>query len=562
MHNGGLEIISHAACKKLCEAAFISRRMVGLLIDRKGEIKKVIIGDVTRLYLPDIGRLRGGQDRLRGLRLAVARPTVLNLEISDDGQKRYCLTHDFKTDLEKLRLDAVLEIDASKDGHIGPMALGYLGSSFTSEKQTQIVALEKFFPTHGAISDSFPDLLASIISDIEKVESRAHEATEDRFFEKAILVGVYKGPKKAGQNSMAELCELAKSAKVKVVETIFQWRQSFYPKTIIGEGKLEEVCLKALSLGVELIIFDHDLSPSQLNNITDLTDLKILDRTMLILDIFAQRAVTREGKLQVEMAQLSYSLPRLAKKQSGLSRLTGGIGGRGPGETKLEVDRRRVKDKLAKLSRELEKIKMQRELRRKSRKVNALPTLAIVGYTNAGKSTLINALCDTEIYAKDELFATLDPYSRRLCFPKDREVIITDTVGFISKLPQTLMKAFMATLEELKDADILLHVIDVSDPNHREQIKTVEQVLKDLELESKKRLLIFNKIDKLSDEELKETKLLKGAVKISAQKKLGLEELVSCCLVLIDKDSHDEDRNIDENGELTDKYVDFDERPS
>ena len=319
-----------------------------------------------------------------------------------------------------------------------------------------------------------------------------------------------------------------------MIEAIYQWRSRGNPKTFIGAGKLEEICLRALSLGVEMLIFDHDLSPSQLNNITDLTDLKILDRTMLILDIFAQRAVTREGKLQVEMAQLSYSLPRLAKKQSGLSRLTGGIGGSGPGETKLEVDRRRVKDRLAKLSAELERIKKQRELRRKSRKAHEVPTFAIVGYTNAGKSTLINALCNSAIYAKDELFATLDPYSRRLRFPHEQEVLITDTVGFINHLPESLMKAFMATLEELQDADVLLHVVDIADDNYKLQIKVVEQVLNDLELKDKKRIMIFNKIDKLDDEILQERIIESDAVLISAVKKQGLEALIAASVSAIE----------------------------
>ena len=223
---------------------------------------------------------------------------------------------------------------------------------------------------------------------------------------------------------------------------------------------------------------------------------------MLILDIFAERAVTREGKLQVEMAQSSYSLPRLAKSKVDYRKVTGGIGGRGPGETKLEVNRRRVKERLARLERELVDIKKQRELRRKVRKANSLPTLAIVGYTNAGKSTLINALSGSDIYAKDELFATLDPHSRRLRFPHEQEVLITDTVGFINHLPESLMKAFMATLEELWDANLLLHVIDIANPNYLQQIQVVEHVLRGLELLNKPTLLVLNKIDKLSDERI------------------------------------------------------------
>lgn len=558
-HSGSVDIVSVALARKLSEAAFLSRRMVGVLLDRKGEVRSAVVGDATRLYLPEIGRLRGTQDRLRGLRLIVARPTPANLMIADNGAKTFCLTNDFKTDLEKLRLDAVVEIDASRDGVDGTLILGYLGREHTGTEQAMVVK-ERVFRSVHQLDEGFGSFIDAVIDDLAQLAPSKTQGAKSQFKEKALLVGLYSCSKKEGLHSMAELTELARSARVEVIETIYQWRAKVYPKTFIGAGKLEEVCLRALSLGVEMVIFDHDLTPSQLNNITDLTDLKILDRTMLILDIFAQRAVTKEGKLQVEMAQLSYSLPRLAKKQSGLSRLTGGIGGSGPGETKLEVDRRRVKDRLAKLSAELERIKKQRELRRKSRKAHEVPTFAIVGYTNAGKSTLINALCNSEIYAKDELFATLDPYSRRLRFPHEQEVLITDTVGFINHLPESLMKAFMATLEELQDADVLLHVVDIADDNYQLQIKVVEQVLNELELQDKKRIMIFNKIDKLDEEVLNERSLESGAVLISAAKRLGLEGLIFACVNAIEsvKDIRAEKiKKIDAGPELD---VEFDER--
>ncbi len=506
-----MDIISPVLARLLCQAAFAARRLVGVLIDRKGEVRFVIVGDAHRLYLPDIGRVRAGKDRLRGLRLIVARPQ----RASSEG-----LADDFRTDLEKLRLDAVAEIDASSNGLDGSVILAYL---------SQQGVLERKFSNVVDIDESFADFIDAIIEDLAQQDKLRPAKDKRKFLERALLIGVYDTSKKIGQASMAELAELARSARVEAVETIYQWSRRKYPKTFIGTAKLEEICLQALSLGIEMLIFDHELSPSQLNNITDLTDLKILDRSMLILDIFAQRAVTREGKLQVEMAQLSYSLPRLAKKQSGLSRLTGGIGGRGPGETRLEVDRRRVKDRLSRLSDELERIKKQRELRRKSRKNREVPTFAIVGYTNAGKSTLLNALCGADIYAKDELFATLDPHSRRLRFPSEREVLITDTVGFINNLPESLMKAFMATLEELQDADVLIHVVDIADDNYKQQIRVVEQVLSELELNNKKRLTVFNKIDKLEPDLLSER--LKGSdLAISASKKIGLAALIKACV--------------------------------
>lgn len=540
-HVGSMAIVSPNLARKVAHAAFLSRRLVGVLLDRKGEVKEVMVGDATRLYLPDIGR-RGGKDRLRGLRLVVARPSPLNVE-----NKKLTLAHDFKTDLEKLRLDAVIEIDASREVD-GPLVLGHLYRDRSGEVGFTSTKVLAFRSAH-ELTDNFTDFIKALLEDLDLGEKVSGKA------DRAILVGVYNSSKKQGLSSMAELSELARSAHVTVVDKIYQWRTKSYPKTMIGTGKLEDICLHALSMGVEMLIFDGDLSPSQLMNITDMTDLKILDRSMLILDIFAQRAVTREGKMQVEMAQLIYSLPRLEKKQSGLSRLTGGIGGRGPGETKLEVNKRRVKDRLAKLEDEMEKIKKQRELRRKVRKSNMLPTLAIVGYTNAGKSTLINALSGSDIYAKDELFATLDPHSRKLRFPRDQEVVVTDTVGFINHLPESLMKAFMATLEELHDADLLLHVVDIADDNWQMQIKVVNDVLSKLECD-KPKVLVFNKIDKLDKKELLKRKQGFDAICISAVGKVGLDKLIKAASLKLSMISQDKSSKIS-----TPEYeVVFDER--
>lgn len=524
------ELISVFLARKLVQASFESHRMIGVLIDRKGQVKWVIAGDSVRLYLPDIGRARGAKDRLRGLRLIVARPTPLHRSsVRDEGKFGFILAKDFETDLEKLRLDAVLEIDASLGAFIdGPMVLGHL-STETINKKTSIFVRQTTYHSIHKLKESFTDLIKIIEEEIKKLDEISKKAIKENFLERAILVGIYNQSKKEGLSSMKELEELALSARVQVVDKIVQWRNILDPKTVIGSGKLEEICLYALSLGVEVIIFDRDLSPSQLMHITDLTDLKVLDRTMLILDIFAQRAKTREGKMQVEMAQLTYSLPRLAEKQTGLSRLTGGIGGKGPGETKLEINKRRVKDRLASLERELKEIKKQRELRRKTRKDNKLPILAIVGYTNAGKSTLLNNLTKSNVYAKDELFATLDPHSRRLRFPSEQEVILTDTVGFIKNLPPSLMKAFKATLEELNEADILLHVVDLSCDNFRSQIKVVEEIIDELNLNQKPKILVFNKIDLLTDEEIKEKLWGLEGVLISASKGLGLKKLISEC---------------------------------
>jgi GTP-binding protein HflX len=499
----------------LCGLAFEMGRHIGVLVDRRGHVAHVALGDGDMLYLPDLGRSRGGTSRLRGLRLIVARP-------KNKGGKgnAFTISKDFITDLEKLRLDAVIQIELSPAGALGRVALAHL----VAEQEPHHKILH--FANVSALKDF--DLNAIV----EELESRffgQHSAKNLRKVgdrDSAVLVGVYTTPKKIWEPHLRELRELAKTASVHVVDTVVQQRKAIDPRTIVGSGKLQEIALAALHQGAEMLIFDCDLSPSQLNAITDLTELKVIDRTMLILDIFARRAKSRSGRMQVELAQLRYSLPRLAKKQSGLSRLTGGIGGQGPGETKLEIDRRRVKDKVAKLEREIEELRGEHALRRKSRKQNQLPIISIVGYTNAGKSTLLNALTGADAYVKDELFATLDPTSRRLRFPHERDVIITDTVGFIEDLPEGLMNAFRATLEELEDADVLLQVIDGTDERCQKQADAVSKILEALKLNDKPRVIVLNKCDDLDPVSVKTRCYQFDAIPISAVKKTGFPELL------------------------------------
>jgi GTP-binding protein HflX len=269
----------------------------------------------------------------------------------------------------------------------------------------------------------------------------------------------------------------------------------------MGKGKLDDVVVRAIELDAQTLIFDRNLSPAQISAIAKNTDLKIIDRTQLILDIFAQRAETKDAKLQVELAQLKYSLPRLGQKDDSLSRLTGGIGGRGPGETKLEIGRRRAKERLSHLEAQLKNQAKQREQRRRRRGRLEVPVVAIVGYTNAGKSTLLNTLTQSEVLAENKLFATLDTRSRRLRFPEEREVVITDTVGFIRDLPKDLFASFRATFEETADADLLLHVVDASDAAKHMHIATTEKLLAELELDQIPRLLVYNKVDLVSPPE-------------------------------------------------------------
>jgi len=297
--------------------------------------------------------------------------------------------------------------------------------------------------------------------------------------------------------SLAELAELARTAGAEVVGSTTQRLEHPNVATYIGSGKVQEVIEERKRLDANVVIFDDELSPSQQRNLEKALGVKVIDRTALILDIFATRAQTREGRLQVELAQMQYLLPRLAGQWSHLERMEGAIGTRGPGETQIETDRRLINARIAKLRRDLREVSMQRELYRRRRARNNIPVVALVGYTNAGKSTLMRALSGADVLAEDKLFATLDPVTRRLGLPSGEVVLLTDTVGFIQKLPTQLVAAFRATLEELKEADLLLHVVDISHPNAYQQVQTVESTLRDLEVDTKPVLLALNKVDRL-----------------------------------------------------------------
>jgi GTP-binding protein HflX len=337
--------------------------------------------------------------------------------------------------------------------------------------------------------------------------------------EKAILISVSQQGRQETEDSLDELSELARTADVVVLDRVLQRPRQLNPKYLMGEGKIKEVVIRALQLGATLLVFDQDLSPAQVRSLAELTDLKVIDRSQLILDIFARRAHTLDGKVQVELAQLKYILPRLVGKGVAFSRLMGGIGGRGPGETKLETDRRRIRDRISRLEKQLETLARGRRQRRQKRIRTAIPIVSIVGYTNAGKSTLLNALTQSEVFTEDLLFATLDTSSRRLRFPREREVVVTDTVGFIRHLPKSLLGAFKSTLEELQDADLLLHVVDLANPRFEVQIQAVERILQDLELDRIPRLLVFNKIDLVPPEEVEPQCRRFGALPVSARER-------------------------------------------
>ena len=317
---------------------------------------------------------------------------------------------------------------------------------------------------------------------------------------RCVLVSVSKAPKAIQERNLAELTELARTAGLGVAGNLIQRVTTINPRQILSQNKLAELEVIALQGHAGIIIFDGELSPAQLQNLAELTERKVLDRTQLILDIFAQHAKTGAGKLQVEMAQLKYTQPRLVGKNRAMDRLMGGIGGRGPGETKLETDRRRVRDRIAKIKIELENLKKQRQANRAKRSRCNLPVAALVGYTNAGKSTLLNKLTKSEVIAENKLFATLDPTTKRLRFPEEHEIVLADTVGFIRDLPKELMEAFRATLEELNEANILIHVLDASHEEMEQQLESVEKILEELKLADVPRVLLLNKWDNLPKE--------------------------------------------------------------
>jgi GTP-binding protein HflX len=401
--------------------------------------------------------------------------------------------------------------------------------------------LEPNIPAH--LETNFIQLINSLENEMarNRLTARSRQTNRDR----VILVGVTTGYLSEAEESMTELEELALSANVVVLDKIIQRRQKIDAKTVLGTGKLEELLVRTMRLGADLIVFDTELSPSQVRSLSEATDLKVIDRPQLILDIFAQRAQSREGKLQVELAQLKYLLPRLVMGQnSAFSRLAGGIGGRGPGETKLETDRRRVRDKITNLEKQVESLRRQRQERRKSRLDHNVPIISLVGYTNAGKSTLLNTLTQSKVYAENKMFATLDPTSRRLRLPIEQEVIINDTVGFIRDLPEALVAAFRATLEEINDSGLLVHVVDASDPQWLAKIESVDKILSDLEVNNIPRLIVLNKsdlIDEVTLQSIERTLLIdKGSrsVSVSAIQAHTLKSLLDDIGEVLAKDLH------------------------
>ncbi|MEN8261869.1 MAG: GTPase HflX [Nitrospirota bacterium] len=475
-------------------------RQIGVMVHRNGNISHVIVGDAKGIFIPDLDNFPLGRKVLRGLRL-------IHTHIKSEK-----INQDDITDLSLLRLDALIVIGL-KDGQPDNITLAHLFSS----KADASYEVTGPVPFHGMdrIFNDF-DMFISVIE--EGLESRRGGFDIKDKRERAVLVSVSTVSRFEQEDSVDELKELAEASNVIVLDSVLQRPRQINPKYLMGEGKLKELVINSMNKGATLLIFDQDLNPSQIKAIGDITEMKVIDRSQLILDIFARRAHSRDGKVQVELAQLRYRLPRLTGKGTAMSRLMGGVGGRGPGEMKLEVDRRRVRERITLLEKQLKSLSRARQQRKARRVSLGLPIISIIGYTNAGKSTLLNNLTRSKTFVEDKMFATLDTASRRLRFPKERDVIITDTVGFIRDLPKDLFAAFKATLEELEDADLLLHMVDISNPRFEQQIKSVENIMSDLNLADKPVLMAFNKEDMVNREEAEGICRRYNAIAISAIK--------------------------------------------
>jgi GTP-binding protein HflX len=472
------KVISPELAKAMCQLSLDIRRPLAVLLTRRGQVQEIIVGTDLALSPTTLSKFRAGARSLRGLRL-------IRTQFNEQP-----LSQESLTDLAYLRLDLLGVVSVTATGNPGMLYVAHL---LPPNGTGQLCNVLKGVPFHHQTL-AFDQFIEELETDMQRARSThaiGHEA------ESAMLVSASSRSRIEQEERLVELTELASSAGVTVIDRMAQRTPDGHQRYLLGSGKLKDVLIQTLHKGADMVIFDQTLTPAQSRAISEMTDIKVIDRTQLILDIFARRAHSREGKVQVELAQLRYLLPRLSGKGTELSRLGGGIGSRGPGETKLETDRRRIRDRITHLERELQHFARHQDQRRARRTRHRMPVLSLVGYTNAGKSTLLNVLTKSHVSTQDRVFETLDTTSRRLRFPRDREVIVTDTVGFIRDLPQELVGAFRTTLEELREADLLVHVVDASAADVDVQISAVVKILQDLNLDTLPRTLVFNKCDRL-----------------------------------------------------------------
>ncbi len=473
-------------------------RQIGLIINRAGIIVQAIIGDEREIVIPALTDYPLGKKHLRGVRL-------VHTHLKDEP-----LSLDDLTDLALLRLDYIAAVGIDAKGLPAHIHAAHL-LPYNREEELYSVEEPTLYQNFNIEIDAFVRSLEEQMGRDVRIDVR-----DSRI--RAILVSVAtRVSREEMDESLSELTELAETGGVHVLHSVTQRPAKLNPKFLMGKGKIKSLIIEALQRRADMIIFNEDLTPTQIRELGSITELKVIDRTQLILDIFAGRAHSRDGKVQVELAQLKYLLPRLTGKGTALSRLMGGIGGRGPGETRLEMDRRKVQKRIHHLEKELQSLSRGRDARRKRRARSGIPIISIAGYTNAGKSTLLNTLTQSAALAEDKLFATLDTMTRRLRFPRERDAVITDTVGFIRDLPADLMKAFRATLEEMEDADLILHLVDISSPYFIKRMETVERIFADIGIDEIPRLLVFNKIDLVEEKILPALFRRYGAIGISAK---------------------------------------------
>lgn len=492
-------------------------------VNRRGQVIRVGVGTLRQTQIPPIELPRYGAERLCGIR-------CIATQLKQDPPGESMLT---VMALQRLDAFVVLTLTGGGFERRGGGATGYVKAAYLAHLVPHPEANWTISPAIGLETIADQDFLA-LVEGLEEEFRREYVAQQvDRDHDQVLIVGLQTDEKSATRyrDSLQELARLVETAGGEVLQTLKQKRPRPHPQTVVGEGKVQEIALTAQTIGANLIVFDRDLSPAQVRNLEAQIGLRIVDRTEVILDIFAQRAQSGAGKLQVELAQLEYMLPRLSGRGQAMSRLGGGIGTRGPGETKLETERRAIQRRIARLQQEVNQLQAHRARLRQRRQHQEVPSIAVVGYTNAGKSTLLNALTNAEVYTADQLFATLDPTTRRVTvMDADRQesmsLLLTDTVGFIHELPPSLMDAFRATLEEVTEADALLHVVDLSHPAWHSQIRSVMQILSEMPITPGPALIVFNKIDQIDGDRLSIAREeFPQAAFISAHERLGLETL-------------------------------------
>lgn len=515
--DGGQLLTSELALRLADITEFINKE-ISLYITRSGQVEAVAVGSNDTVDLPPVEGRRGSS-RLSGVRCIHTHPNGNSALSGVDVSA-----------LKNNRFDAMVAIGVtSPDITQSTISFGMITGLDNNEQYV----VEAYGPITMAEAEGifFPNLVMTVERILDKQTGSSSLAQSA---ERTILVGMEYGGMLSTlgwsvEDSLEELKQLADTAGAQVVAKFLQKRPKPDPAFFIGRGKVQELALYVQQENIDLCIFDDELTPAQQRNIEQAMGIRVLDRTALILDIFAQRARTNEGKLQVELAQLQYTLPRIMGKGLSLSRLGGGIGTRGPGETKLEVDRRRIRDRIAYIKECIGKVKSVRNLHRAGRAKASVPTVSLVGYTNAGKSTLLNVLTNSDIYAKDQLFATLDPTTRQLDLPVKQQAILTDTVGFIQRLPHQLVAAFQSTLEEVVESDVLLHVIDVSHELYKEQSNAVYKVLEQIGAKDKTIITVYNKIDKLPEDSALPERLAReeNNICISAKGRKNLDGLLA-----------------------------------